>query len=150
MRTLLLVLGTSLHTLVLLLLVAPTTTRGASPASSRDTSAPRESLDRVLTAMEKGLDFYLREYARLNLDAVIGTRLVEGKRNFVYICISTFRYYFTLFYLTFLHMEQVFGSYSTSSTGYMLPQSIDERLLRELLLGISLLKYIYMRNHTNV
>jgi len=35
-------------------------------------------LDEVLTALEKALKFMLEEVDELNLDAVIGTRMVEG------------------------------------------------------------------------
>ena len=34
---------------------------------------------RTLTALDRGLQFLEEEYQRLNLDAIIGTRLVEGK-----------------------------------------------------------------------
>ena len=37
------------------------------------------TLDRVLTALESGLRFLGREYKRVNLDAVIGTRIVDGE-----------------------------------------------------------------------
>ncbi len=36
-------------------------------------------LERTLEALEKGLDFFEKEHMYVNLDAVIGTRLVEGK-----------------------------------------------------------------------
>ena len=43
---------------------------------------------RTLTALDRGLQFLEEEYQRLNLDAIIGTRLVEGKVFFFNICIN--------------------------------------------------------------
>lgn len=42
------------------------------------TDASLSLLDRVLAAMETGLEFMEREEAVLNLDAIIGSRIVEG------------------------------------------------------------------------
>ena len=39
---------------------------------------------RTLTALDRGLQFLEEEYQRLNLDAIIGTRLVEGKVFFLF------------------------------------------------------------------
>ncbi|KAH9487924.1 hypothetical protein Btru_068303 [Bulinus truncatus] len=38
----------------------------------------QEYLERTLNGLEKILDFFLREYKVVNLDAVIGSRIVEG------------------------------------------------------------------------
>ena len=38
-----------------------------------------EVLTRTLNALEQGLDFMQQNHQKINLDGVIGTRLVEGK-----------------------------------------------------------------------
>ena len=50
-----------------------------------------ETLAHTLDAIEKGLDYLMQEYENINLDGVIGTRLVEGIVNgfmfvYVYVC----------------------------------------------------------------
>ena len=38
-----------------------------------------EMLEEVLQALEKGLLFLGQQYQKVNLDAIIGTRMVDGK-----------------------------------------------------------------------
>ena len=40
---------------------------------------PEMTLNRVLDAIDRALDFFMVEHERVNLDAIIGTRMVEGK-----------------------------------------------------------------------
>ena len=39
----------------------------------------KDNIDVVLTTLEGAIKFFREEYENLNLDAIIGTRLVEGK-----------------------------------------------------------------------
>ena len=47
-------------------------------------TATEATLKRTLDALDSGLDFMESEYKHVNLDAAIGTRLVEGKLSHLY------------------------------------------------------------------
>jgi hypothetical protein len=63
--------------LVSLLHVAWCQTTTLSPESAEDKT--EEVLSQTISALEQGLDFMQQNQHKLNLDGVIGTRIVEGK-----------------------------------------------------------------------
>ena len=50
-------------------------------------SDPKQSLNAVFSALSQALNLLQNEYQNLNLDTVIGTRIVEGKIYYVFVCI---------------------------------------------------------------